>query len=424
MTVFSRVAGFDGAFMLHVADWLAIAVAVALPWSTSATGICIALWLVVLLPILDVPTIRREVLTAAGGLPVLLWGLGAVGMLWADVGWTERLGGLGGFNRLLIIPLLLAQFRRSERGAWVACGFLISSALVLLVSFVLVLTPGLSWRGNYDGVPFHDYVYQGSAFLVCGFGALGGACDKTVWRRPYVASGLAVIGTLFLVNFALATVGRAALSTAPVLVALFGWRSGRWKGVLAAAAAAVIISAAFWSASPSLRTRVDNSIEETRDSIATNDISSIGAHMAFLEESVKIIQSAPIMGHGTGSIPEQFRLVTAGETGVGALATVNPHNQTFAVAIQIGVIGALVLWSMWIAHLRLFRGQGIIAWAGTVLVVENIVSSIVHTHLFDFANGWLYVFGVGVLGGSALHERARAIERTGIKPELYVASSA
>jgi hypothetical protein len=48
---------------------------------------------------------------AAGGLPVLLWVLAAAGMLWADVTWSERLTGLGRFHRLLIIPLLLAQFR-------------------------------------------------------------------------------------------------------------------------------------------------------------------------------------------------------------------------------------------------------------------------------------------------------------------------
>jgi hypothetical protein len=76
------------------------------------------------------------------------------------------------------------------------------------------------------------------------------------------------------------------------------------------------------------------------------------------------------------------------------------------VAIQIGLIGVLVLWSMWIAHLRLFRGKGIFTWLGTVIVVENILSSTVHSHLFDSAHGWLYVFGVGVLGGMCLRHRA------------------
>jgi hypothetical protein len=37
-------------------------------------------------------------------------------------------------------------------------------------------------------------------------------------------------------------------------------------------------------------------------------------------------------------------------------------------------------------------------------VAENILSSTVHSHLFDFNSGWLYVFGVGVLGGTILRQ--------------------
>ena len=64
---------------------------------------------------------------------------------------------------------------------------------------------------------------------------------------------------------------------------------------------------------------------------------------------------------------------------------------------------------MWIAHFRLFRGDGTIAWFGTVIVVENVISSTVHSHMFDSAHGWLYVFGVGVLGGMALHKRTESV---------------
>jgi hypothetical protein len=60
--------------------------------------------------------------------------------------------------------------------------------------------------------------------------------------------------------------------------------------------------------------------------------------------------------------------------------TVNPHNQTFAIAIQLGVIGTLALWAMWIAHFPLFRSGGITAWLGTVMVVDNAS----HSHLFRF----------------------------------------
>jgi O-antigen ligase len=123
MSTFPSAVRFDRSFFAILADWFAIGVAVALPWSTSAVGILIAVWLVVVLATLDPISIKRELLTAAGALPVLLWCLGAVGMLWADVSWIERFQGLGSFNRLLMIPLLLAQFRRSESGGYVVLGF-------------------------------------------------------------------------------------------------------------------------------------------------------------------------------------------------------------------------------------------------------------------------------------------------------------
>jgi hypothetical protein len=287
----------------------------------------------------------------------------------------------------------------------VVYGFLVSSASVLAASFVMVLTPGPAWRQFIVGIPVHDDIFQGSAFLICGFGALGCAGDKSLRRYWPAVLALLVIAALFLANFAFVVISRAALVVAPVLAVLLGWRLFRWKGVLGACVVVAVIGAAFWFASPSMRERVHNSIEELREYRATNEATSLGMHAAFLKESLKVIVAAPVIGHGTGSISDEFRQVTAGGTGATAVATVNPHNQTFAVAIQLGLVGALVLWSMWVAHFLLFRGQGIAAWIGTVVVVENIVSSTVHSHLFDFTHGWLYVFAVGVLGGMVLRER-------------------
>ena len=117
--------------LTKIADGLAVTVAVSLPWSTSATGILLVLWLIALIPTLTWSDVRRELTTAVGGLPVLLFLLGAVGMAWADVTWHERWGGLDGFVRLLVIPLLMAQFRRSDGGHRVLIGFLIACVAVL-----------------------------------------------------------------------------------------------------------------------------------------------------------------------------------------------------------------------------------------------------------------------------------------------------
>ena len=61
------------------------------------------------------------------------------------------------------------------------------------------------------------------------------------------------------------------------------------------------------------------------------------------------------------------------------------------------IAGAAILLVMWSVHYLLFRTASWPAWVGTVIVVENVVSSLVHSHLFDFMHGWLYVYGVGVI---------------------------
>ena len=63
---------------------------------------------------------------------------------------------------------------------------------------------------------------------------------------------------------------------------------------------------------------------------------------------------------------------------------------------------AILLLAMWIAHYFLFRAADWMAWIGTVVVVDNVISSLVRSSLFDFTPGWIYVFGVGVVGGTVL----------------------
>ncbi|MEZ5787167.1 MAG: hypothetical protein R3D62_12050 [Xanthobacteraceae bacterium] len=109
--------------LARAADGLALVAVVALPWSTSITSIAIALWLIALLPTLDLAALRRELMTPAGGFPVLVCLLAALGMLWAAASWGQRFDALNGYIKLLIIPLLLVQFRCSDRGWQVVAGY-------------------------------------------------------------------------------------------------------------------------------------------------------------------------------------------------------------------------------------------------------------------------------------------------------------
>jgi O-antigen ligase len=166
-----------------------------------------------------------------------------------------------------------------------------------------------------------------------------------------------------------------------------------------------VLGALGWISSPFLRVRVTQSINETQEFQTSNAPSPTGQRLELWQRSLGFIMTAPVIGHGTGSIPDQFRRTAVGE-GLSGLHANNPHSQVFAVAIQIGFIGVAVLLAMWLAHLMLFTGGGLVPWIGIVIVVQNIVSSQFNSHLFDSLHGWLYVFGFGVAGGMALRQQA------------------
>jgi hypothetical protein len=95
-----------------------------------------------------------------------------------------------------------------------------------------------------------------------------------------------------------------------------------------------------------------------------------------------------------------FERDAVGQTGVSAEVIANPHNQTLNVAVQWGAVGVVLLYLMWIAHLRMFIGRdGLFAWIGLAAVAQNFFSSLLNSHLFDFTEGWIYVLAVGVAGG-------------------------
>lgn len=398
MSALSITSRLDRARLGRIADWLSVAVAVSIPWSTSATSILLVLWLIVLIPTLKWSDLRSELLTAVGGLPVALFLLGAAGMLWADVSWHDRWGGLDGFVRLLVIPLLMVQFRRSDGGYSVLAGFLISCIALLIASFVVTVWPNLHPRpaGN-EGVPVKSYIVQSLEFTMCAAVLLDFAAAKARLRQWKIAAAFAVLALAFLGDIFFVTTGRTALVVIPVLVLLYGFRQSGWKGIFAAGAAGCIIAAVVWTASPYVRERVTGIYTESELYEQKNEPTPSGLRIDFWKQSLRFIASAPLFGHGTGSIVDQFERAASRRAGV--YFSSNPHNQTFAVGIQLGALGIIVLWAMWLSHLLLFRGAGTLAWIGSVVVASNIVGSLFNSFIFDFTEGWLYVFGVGVVAG-------------------------
>jgi O-antigen ligase len=399
---------FDREQWARAADGLAVALAATLPWSTSATGILAVLWIIALVPTLDRAVLRDVLSRPAGYLPVVFWLLGLTGMLWAvDVPWAERVNGLDSFHKLLAIPLLIAQFTRSNRVVWVLYGYLAGCALLLAVSWTLFFLSEIPWRGRWQAaIPVKDYIAQAAELTVGIFLLANIAVDKWRERQRAIAFALAALALAFLANIFFIATSRTALVVLPVLLVLFACKQLPWKGTFGLLLAALVVAAMAWWLAPNVRMNVTGLVDEIRTFQPQGENTRAGERMEYWSKSVGFVSEAPLLGHGTGSIRAQFTRSAEGQTGMAALRSANPHQQTLAVAIQLGLIGAAVLWAMWIAHALVFRGEGLAAWAGLVVVAQNVVGSLFNTHLFDFTHGWLYAIGVGVAAGAVLRQAA------------------
>lgn len=411
MTHAAPAVGDKRASLARLSDTFAAALAASLPWSTSATGILVAIWVLTLLPTIEWSALRRDLARPPCAIPLLLVGLAILGMLWADVDLVARAEGLASFLKLLAIPLLLYQFSRSERGTWVLGAFLASSALLLTASWLNVLMPSLPWTPKMPGIPVKDYISQSGIFTLCIFGLLYLAADMWPERRAY-SLALGAAGLLFLANIVYVATGRTALAVIPILFVLFGVRRFPLRRLAIFLLVGLLAAATAWATSSYLRERVTNVGNEIEKYRFENADTSSGERLEFWRSAAEIVEGAPWFGNGTGSVRDSFRRVGQGRSQIAANAS-NPHNQIFAVAIQLGALGAVLLLAMWVAHWRLFWTAGLPGWLGLVVVTQNVISSLFNSHLFDFTQGWVYVVGVGVLGGMVVRkDPGFAVERS------------
>ncbi len=368
----------------RAADAFIILLAVSLPWSTSLVAIFAVLWFLSLLPTLDVERFFQSLKRPPSALPLALFALAVVGTLWStDVPWPARLHGINPVAKLLAIPLLIYHFETSKRGFWVIIAFLGSCTSVMLASWLIFIDPHLAFDPTRaPGVPVKNYIVQSQAFALCAFGGLGAAVYlwRANFKRPAVA--LAVVSVAFLCNMAFVVSSRTVWVCVPFLLLIFALLHFNRRGVLIVLAVAVAAGAVFWATSPYLRMRASDVAVEYEEYHDQNMSTSTGLRLEYWRKSLKFIQGAPLIGNGTGSTKTLFEKDAVGKKGVSAEIIGNPHNQTLNVAVQWGLLGCIVLYAMWFAHLRMFLTPGMISWIGLAAVVENFVGSLFNSHLF------------------------------------------
>jgi O-antigen ligase len=408
----------DPAAWVTAADIFAVLTALALPWSTSLVAIFVLCWLGTVAWILDYRVYFQSLKRPICFLPIAFFVLAAVGMLWSDASWAARLYAVGPAAKLLVLPGLFYHFERSTRGMWVFTAFLVSCTLLMAMSWIVAFDPGLTLKPDADasrGIFVKNYIDQSQEFVLCAVALAYPVVMLLREKRIWLAALLIAVALGFVANMAIVVVSRTALVTMPIMLAVFAALHLQWRSNLIILCAAVLLAGSAWAISPQLRWTAGTFVRDYQIYKELNQPTSIGLRLEFWQKSLRFFAEAPIIGHGTGSTRGLFEQAATGpKVLVGGQVIGNPHNQTLNVAVQWGIAGVVVLYAMWWFHLTLFRGDGLVASIGLLVVVQNIFTSLFNSHLFDFHEGWMYVLGVGIAGGMVLKGRAAAT--TGNKP--------
>jgi O-antigen ligase len=413
MVAFSLSAWHNQAARIFNLDLVAFLIAILLPWTTSGVAILAVVWVIALVPSLDWRAFARSFERPICTLPIALFALAAIGTLWSDAPWETRLYAVSPTLKLLMLPLLFYHYERSTRGIWIFTGFLASCVLLMTMSWIVAFNQGLALKVDAAyGVPVKNYIDQSQEFALCAVALAYPVIALLRAGKIWLAAVLAVVALSFVVNMTFVAVSRTALVTMPVMLAVFALLHLKWRTSLAIFLLATILAVLAWTTSPKLQETTEKFFSDYHYYRLQDEPTSIGIRLEFWKKSLRFFADAPIVGHGTGSTRGLFEQAASdhriGKIFASAQVIGNPHNQTLNVAVQWGIVGVVILYAMWLYHLPLFRGQGLMAWIGLLVVVQNIFTSLFNSHLFDFHEGWMYVLGVGIAGGTVLGAQWRA----------------
>ena len=394
-----RIAGGDLADrerLIRGGSWCLAALGAAIPVSTAASNILVALVIVLgMISGLYARNWRNLVAHPVTAAALTLFGWLACTLIYTEVPLDQALHGLGKYLDLLFIPLFLPFFtdQRIRRvGFWAFVG---ANLLVLFVSTGEGLWQLLVHGGiTTEPVVFHKRITQGLLLAFTAYGLLlHSERTEGAKRVLWLAMTLLIGMDLFLF-----TNGRTGQILFLLLIGLFLWQRFRIRGLLFTVLAGCAILAAAYLGSAPFRERVAESIQALRvvqgDAIERN---STALRLSFYPNTLALIAQRPWFGSGIGSFG---RVYAAQVQGTPYPATDNPHNSFLLFWTETGIPSLILfgylLYRQWrsSASLDPFHRQLL---QGLVLLV--VADSLLNSFMKDSTEGHLYAWFSALLLG-------------------------
>ncbi len=320
-----------------------------------------------------------------------LFAMYIIGTLYSSASWDYSLKYLMKYQKLLFIPLIISVMVTDKHRTIALNTFLYGAIAVLVTSYLM-------WLGV---VPHHAnmeqgyYVFKGriahNIFMSFAMYLMLHKAfeNKQLKRKLWIAlSVLAALNIAFLVN------GRTGQITMVVLISLIIAETWGIKKLSYCLALSLLIISTLQLTHKLPQSRYSNFKQETDGGVTT----SAGARLTMYQSTLTLIKRHPIFGGGTGSLENEYKaFVPQKKDSFDRLP--NPHNQFLLTTQELGIIGLLLLLTMWILHWKASYTINNLKHARALraLVLTITVGSLFNSLLLDASEGKFYCLLAGVL---------------------------
>lgn len=329
--------------------------------------------------------------------PLLLFGLLAVGMLYADVSWQEKFPMFFKYHKLLYIPLLISIVQTDQHRRYAMNAFLIAAIIVLFMSYLEM----------FGVIPFNDV---GQGYIVTkgriAHNIIMAFVTFVMLHRMVKSRGSHRWAWIILILMAVANIfvmvnGRTGQVILLLLVVLFAWQVWRLGSIKY-----LIVFAAILFLVPKFThfesiARLQGTYKEAQD-----PKDSAGQRVTFYKNTLEIIKKNPLLGVGTGAFRGAYHAQIQNKPD--SFETANPHNEYLRIAAEIGVIGLgaflFLLSSQWWLSFRLSSLSDGYLLQGLVLCFA--VGCLMNSLLLDTGEGRFYTVLAAVLLSGARTKKA------------------
>ena len=257
------------------------------------------------------------------------------------------------YHGLLFIPIIISLIDENKYRDYAINTFLISSSIVLLISYS-------KWAGilpidfiRTDGngpVAFRNSISQ-SIFIAYAIHLMATKLNQASKYSKFFWI-LAIVFSMFNIFFVVdSRSGQLAMFFSLALLFYFNWKALNFKYVLTGGL--LLITLFIFQFNSISNLKIFNIKNEILLAQNQNQVTSSGQRLELWSNTLALVKKHPFFGGGAGSLEYEYRKYTPEDRIVQAKKFANPHSHFMLTLQETGIVGLGLFFIFWFTHWKI-----------------------------------------------------------------------